>query len=88
MLTECYDISAKRELLTAAGLEDCPKCTSKVPVESSAFSEIWKRKLKENCYLGRKTLMAGAIWPPFTIQSRIFNRRLNLLDYMNISEHS
>ena len=22
MLTECYDISAKRELLTAAGLED------------------------------------------------------------------
>lgn len=39
--------SAKRELLTAAGLEDCPKCTSKVPAESSAFSEVWKRKLKE-----------------------------------------
>ena len=57
MLTECYDISAKRELLTAAGsrlsfsLEDCPKCTSKVPVESSAFSEIWKRKLKETALI-------------------------------------
>lgn len=51
MLTECYDISAKRELLTAAGLEDCPKCTPKVPVESSAFSEIWKRKLKETALI-------------------------------------